>query len=108
MNSNITNQEYNFLNLEQHTGYYPYGLPFANASSPTANRRKYGAKELTPDLGLNAYDFEARTLVPAFPAFAQIDRLASLAHDLTPYRYGLNRDIQKISLFNRRYRTMDD
>ena len=57
MNSNITNQEYNSLNLEQHTGYYPYGLPFANASSPTANRRKYGAKELTPDLGLNAYDF---------------------------------------------------
>ena len=43
--------------LEQHTDYYPYGLPFADSYGPTANRRKYGAKELTPDLGLNAYDF---------------------------------------------------
>ena len=82
--------------LDQHTRYYPYGLPFADAYTPTANRRKYGAKELTPDLGLNAYDFEARTLVPAFPAFAQIDRLASLAHDLTPYRYGLNNPVNFI------------
>ena len=74
--------------LEQRTTYYPYGLSFADASNPTANRRKYGAKELTPDLGLNAYDFEARTLTPAFPAFAQPDPLASLAPNLTTYRYG--------------------
>ncbi len=74
--------------LDQHTRYYPYGLPFADSYGPTANRRKYGAKELTPDLGLNAYDFEARTLTPAFPAFAQPDPLASLAPNLTTYRYG--------------------
>ena len=73
--------------LDQHTRYYPYGLPFADASNPTANRRKYGAKELTPDLGLNAYDFEARTLTPAFPAFAQPDPLAEKYYPLSPYLY---------------------
>ena len=73
--------------LDQHTRYYPYGLPFADASNPTANRRKYGAKELTPDLGLNAYDFEARTLTPAFPAFAQPDPLAEKYYALSPYLY---------------------
>ena len=87
MNSNITNQEYNSLNLEQHTGYYPYGLPFADSYAPTVNRRKYGAKELTPDLGLNAYDFEARTLTPAFPIFLQPDPLTESYYPLSPYLY---------------------
>ena len=73
--------------LDQHTRYYPYGLPFADASSPTANRRKYGAKELTPDLGLNAYDFEARTLTPAFPMFSQQDPMAEKYYPLSPYLY---------------------
>ncbi len=70
--------------LEQATDYYPYGLPFADASNPTANRRKYGAKELTPDLGLNAYDFEARTLSPAF---LQPDPLTESYYPLSPYLY---------------------
>lgn len=72
---------------EQYTEYYPYGLPFATSSTPDANRRKYGAKELTPDLGLNAYDFEARTLTPAFPMFSQPDLLAEKYYPLSPYLY---------------------
>ncbi|MGM9865118.1 MAG: RHS repeat domain-containing protein [Muribaculaceae bacterium] len=73
--------------LDQHTRYYPYGLPFADSGNPTVNRRKYGAKELTPDLGLNAYDFKARTLAPAFPAFAQPDPLTESYYPLSPYLY---------------------
>ena len=73
--------------LEQHTRYYPYGLPFADSSNPTVNRRKYGAKELTTNLGLNAYDFEARTLVPAFPMFSQQDPPAEKYYPLSPYLY---------------------
>ena len=69
---------------EQYTEYYPYGLPFADSSNPTANRRKYGAKELTPDLSLNAYDFEARTLSPAF---LQPDPLTESYYPLSPYLY---------------------
>ncbi|MGM9865115.1 MAG: RHS repeat domain-containing protein [Muribaculaceae bacterium] len=82
--------------LDQHTRYYPYGLPFADAYSPTANRRKYGAKELTPDLGLNAYDFEARTLTPAFPMFSQQDPMAEKYPNKTPYNYCSNNPINRI------------
>ena len=74
--------------MDQYTEYYPYGLPFASSVLPDNNRYKFGAKELIPDLGFNASDFEARTLTHAFPAFSQPDPLAFLAHDLTPYRYG--------------------
>lgn len=35
-------------------------------------RYKYGAKELATELGLNAYDFEARMQSPALPMFAQM------------------------------------
>ncbi|MGM9853921.1 MAG: hypothetical protein ACI30N_08155, partial [Muribaculaceae bacterium] len=45
------------------------------------------AKELTPDLGLNAYDFEARTLTPAFPMFSQQDTHAEKYYPLSPYLY---------------------
>ncbi len=82
--------------LEQTTDYYPYGLPFADASNPTSNRRKYGAKELTPDLGLNAYDFEARTLSPAFPMFSQPDLMAEKYYPLSPYLYCAGNPINNI------------
>ena len=73
--------------LEQFTDYYPYGLPHASATSPTVNRRKYGAKELTADLGLNLYDFAARFQNPAFPAFTTPDPLAESYYPTSPYAY---------------------
>ena len=73
--------------LEQFTDYYPYGLPHASATSPTVNRRKYGAKELTADLGLNLYDFAARFQNPAFPAFTTPDPLAESYYPTSPYVY---------------------
>ena len=73
--------------LEQFTDYYPYGLPHASATAPTANRRKYGAKELTADLGLNLCDFAARWHNPAFPAFTTPDPMASDYYPTSPYLY---------------------
>ena len=73
--------------FEQYTDYYPYGLPHASATSPDINRRKYGAKELTTDLGLNLYDFAARWHNPAFPAFTTPDPLAEKYKDLSPYLF---------------------
>ena len=37
------------------------------ATSQSGNHRLYSTKELTTDHGLNAYNFEARWLAPAFP-----------------------------------------
>lgn len=76
--------------LEQRTGYYPYGLPHASASEnggPETNRRKFGAKELTADLGLNLYDFAARWHNPALPGFTTPDPLAEKYRDISPYVY---------------------
>lgn len=76
--------------LEQRTGYYPYGLPHASASEnggPETNRRKFGAKELTADLGLNLYDFAARWHNPAIPGFTTPDPLAEKYRDISPYVY---------------------
>ena len=73
--------------LEQFTDYYPYGLPYASATAPTANRRKYGAKELTTANGLNLCDFAARWHNPAFPAFTTPDPLAASYYPTSPYLY---------------------
>ena len=73
--------------LEQFTDYYPYGLPHASATAPTANRRKYGAKELLTANGLNLYDFAARWHNPAFPAFTTPDPLAESYYPTSPYAY---------------------
>ena len=54
---------------------------------PSKNRRLYSAKELTTDYGLNAYDFEARWLTPAFPRFTTIDRFAEKYYPISPYVY---------------------
>ena len=91
--------------LEQATDYYPYGLPFADASNPTVNRRKYGAKELTPDLGLNAYDFEARTLSPAF---LQPDPLTESYYPLSPYLYCAGNPINYVDLDGKRIWSFDE
>ena len=82
--------------LEQHTRYYPYGLPFADASNPTANRRKYGAKELTPDLGLNAYDFEARTLTPALCRWTIQDPEQEQYYDISSYAFCHNNPVMYV------------
>ena len=82
--------------LEQRTTYYPYGLSFADASNPTANRRKYGAKELTPDLGLNAYDFEARTLTPALCRWTIQDPKQEQYYDISSYAFCHNNPVMYV------------
>lgn len=82
--------------MDQFTEYYPYGLPFASSVLPDNNRYKFGTKELIPDLGFNASDFEARTLTSAFPAFSQPDPLAEKYHPLSPYIFCANNPINLI------------
>ena len=51
--------------LEQATYYYPYGMPMAESTNPTANRYKYTGKELLTDKGVNIMDYGARFYDPA-------------------------------------------
>ena len=53
----------------------------------------YNGNESQSDFGLNIYDFNARYYDPAIGRFLQIDPLAEVAPDLTPYRFGFNNPI---------------
>ena len=52
------------VELEQATYYYPYGMPMAESTNPTANRYKYTGKELLTDHGVNILDYGARFYDP--------------------------------------------
>ena len=74
------------LNPGLGSGLGPIIKPSDSEPEPSStNRRWYGAKELTTDHGLNAYDFEARWLAPAFPRFTTPDPLAERTQSVGIY-----------------------
>ena len=73
--------------LEQATYYYPYGMPMAESTNPTANRYKYTGKELLTDHGVNIMDYGARFYDPVTGLWLSADPLSSLRPDFSPYRF---------------------
>ena len=59
--------------LEQATYYYPYGLPMAESTNPTANRYKYTGKELLTDHGVNILDYGPRPYDPTTGIWWSVD-----------------------------------
>ena len=68
--------------IEQHTGYYPYGEPWRE---PDGQPYLYGSKERMRDNGLNYYDFRARRLNAAICLWSTPDPLALDYSALSPY-----------------------
>ena len=70
--------------LEQATYYYPYGMPMAESTNPTANRYKYTGKELLTDHGVNIMDYGARFYDPTTGIWWSVDEhsadYASMSH----------------------------
>lgn len=73
--------------LVQQADYYPYGMPHSDAVGANNGRRKFGAKELMTEFGINMYDFEARFLGLPIPAFQSPDPLAYKTPHVSPYSY---------------------
>ena len=71
--------------LEQLNEYYAYGGLTADSDGQDANRRKHTAKELTTDLGINTYDFTARSQYPMASRFDQPDKKSGDYTRLSPY-----------------------
>ena len=71
--------------LEQLNEYYAYGGLTADSDGQDANRRKHTAKELTTDLGINTYDFTARSQYPMASRFDQPDKKSGDYTWLSPY-----------------------
>ncbi len=59
--------------LEQATYYYPYGMPMAESTNPTANRYKYTGKELLTDHGVNILDYGPRPYDPTTGIWWSVD-----------------------------------
>uniref|UniRef100_UPI0025E1BB9B RHS repeat domain-containing protein n=1 Tax=Sediminibacterium sp. TaxID=1917865 RepID=UPI0025E1BB9B len=105
--SNQTNLDVFFDNLQlvhsrgpllEETHYYPFGLTMAGISSKAAgkleNRKKFNAgTELNTDFNLNWYETNYRSLDPQLGRFWQIDPLADVVVESSPYVFANNNPI---------------
>ena len=62
-------------------------------SNSVANRYKYSGKELNEELGLDWYDYGARNYDPTISRWVNVDPLAELSFNLTPYRFAGNNPV---------------
>ena len=73
--------------LEQHTDYYPYGMPHGSATGAGVNKRKYSGKELITFAGYDAMDYHARWRPTALPLFTTPDPLGEKYYQNSLYTY---------------------
>jgi RHS repeat-associated protein len=76
--------------IVQKNHYYPFGMGFADNTSPDAQPYKYNNKELDQMNGLNWYDNGARFYDPAFPHTPTMDRHAETYYSWSPYSRAAN------------------
>ena len=80
----------------QSTQYYPFGMPFADATGASVQPYKYNNKELDGRNGLNWYDYSARYLALDFPVMPMVDPHAESYYSWSPYVYCYNNPIKFI------------
>ena len=89
----------NFANSpEKRSKYYPFGLSMAGISSKAAgsleNRYKFNkGTELNNDFDLSFYETQCRLYDPQIGRFWQVDEIAEVSWEWTPYNFALNNPI---------------
>lgn len=83
-------------NIVQTTHYYPFGMPFAESSSPDRQPYKYNGKELLTDKGLNLYDYGARHYDATIGRWHTPDPMAEKYANCSPYVYCMNNPVENI------------
>lgn len=73
--------------LVELNSYYPYGSLMAATTAEGVQSRKYGAKELDRENGLDWYDFEARMLMSNIGRTTTMDPLAEKYYSTSPYAW---------------------
>lgn len=67
--------------------YYPYGSLMAATTAEGVQSRKYGAKELDRENGLDWYDSQARMLMSDIGRTTTLDPLAEKYYSISPYAW---------------------
>lgn len=80
----------------QSTQYYPFGMPFADATGQNVQPYKYNNKELDGRNGLNMYDSNMRYYDFPFPHTLTPDPLSEKYYSLSPYSWVANNPINAI------------
>lgn len=83
-------------NIVQTTHYYPFGMPFAESSSPDRQPYKYNGKELLTEKGLSLYDYGARHYDATIGRWHTPDPMAEKYANCSPYVYCANNPIRLI------------
>ena len=92
---NVTAQS-DVLQIKEEINYYPFGLKhkgYNNVVNSTDYPYGYNGKEENNELGLNNYDFGARNYDASLGRWMNIDPLAELMRNQSPYNYGFNNPI---------------
>ncbi len=82
--------------IVEESNYYPFGLKhkgYNNVVNGTENMYKFNGKELEEDLGLNTYDYGARSYMPDVVRWRSIDPHADSYFSVTPYSSFANNPI---------------
>ena len=80
----------------QRTQYYPFGLPWAEATGSSEQPWKYNGKEFVEMHGLDEYDSKARWYYPAICRTTTMDPMAEKYYSTSPYAWCGNNPINAI------------
>lgn len=84
------------LEIIEENNYYPFGLEhkgYNNVVNGTEHPYKYNGKEHEQELGLNSYDFGARSYMPDLGRWKSLDPHADSYFSVTPYSSFANNPI---------------
>lgn len=75
--------------------YYPFGGLFGESMGGSAQKHKYGGKELDRMYGLDCYDFSTRSYDPVLGRFFSQDAMREKYYPLSPYTYCGNNPVNR-------------
>ena len=97
------NPEAGYKECIQRMQYYPSGLPWLEAYSPSEQPYKYNGKEFVEMHGLDEYDSKARWYYPAICRTTTMDPLAETYYPTSPYAWCGNNPVRNVDLDGKSY-----
>jgi len=85
----------------QRTQYYSSGLPWAESTGGSVQKKKYSGKEFVEMHGLDEYDSQARWFYPTGDFTTTMDPLAEKYYSISPYAWCEGNPVRKVDIDGR-------